>query len=69
MALSEVLPWLTDAALKAPLLLGLGLLVDRCLRRTSARLRHGVLALAVGGTLVLPFLTLATPGWGVALQS
>jgi len=57
------LPVLVDAALKGTLLLALAGAATLLMRRASAASRHLVWFLAVGGTLVLPVLSAALPGW------
>jgi beta-lactamase regulating signal transducer with metallopeptidase domain len=56
---------LVDAAIKAAIVLAFAAVLTRALRRSSASLRHLVWGLAIGAALLLPFLTAATPRWGV----
>src|SRR5271169_4578133 len=50
-------------ALRAALLLGLGLAVMPLLRRAPAAARRLVLALALGGALIVPAVSAIAPAW------
>src|SRR5580700_11163560 len=52
-------------ALRAALLLGLGLAAMPLLRRAPAEARRLVLALALGGALILPAVSAIAPAWRV----
>lgn len=59
------LPVLVDSALKGALLMAVILLAILLLRRSSAALRHLVMAAAMLGLLLLPVLSLTLPSWRV----
>jgi len=55
-------------AVRAALLLGLGLAVMPLLRRAPASLRRLVLALALGGALILPAVSAVVPAWHIGAR-
>ncbi|MCU0685668.1 MAG: penicillin-binding transpeptidase domain-containing protein [Polyangiaceae bacterium] len=60
-------PWLLSAALRGALVAALSLLTLVPLRRASASLRHGVLALALAALASLPLASALLPTWRVGL--
>ena len=60
---------LADAALRASFILLVGLLLETCLRRRSAALRHGVLTGAIAMAAVVVPLSLFLPAWEVTLPA
>jgi beta-lactamase regulating signal transducer with metallopeptidase domain len=61
----EAIPALWDGALKGLLLLALAGLATLLFRRASAALRHLIWAAALGGTVLLPVLSILLPEWRV----
>jgi beta-lactamase regulating signal transducer with metallopeptidase domain/HEAT repeat protein len=59
----QALAVLADSGIKGVVLLALAFLITLSLRRGSAAARHLVWALALGGLLLLPILSLALPKW------
>ena len=64
-AVGLALPVLIDSALKGVILMALILAAVIMLRRSSAALRHLVLAMAMAGLFALPVLSVTLPGWRV----
>jgi beta-lactamase regulating signal transducer with metallopeptidase domain len=60
---------LADVTVRATLVLALAALFAILSRRASASFRHFVWALGLGCALCLPVLTLALPGWRVAVKT
>jgi beta-lactamase regulating signal transducer with metallopeptidase domain len=67
---NDVLGWvivLVDVAVKSIVILGVAAAVTLGLRGASAALRHHVWAVALGGLLLLPLLSIVLPQWQVSL--
>ncbi len=65
----DVIGWvvvLVDVAIKSVLVLGVTAAVAFGLRGASAALRHQVWAVALGGLLMLPVLSIVLPHWQLA---
>ena len=65
----DVIGWfvvLLDVAVKSVVILGVAAAVSLGLRGASAAVRHHVWAVALGGLLVLPLLSIVLPQWQVS---
>src|SRR5829696_7543558 len=58
-----------DATIRASFILVVGLLLDRCLRRYSAALRHCVLAASIAMAAAVVPLSLVVPSWDVVVPA
>src|SRR5581483_10181512 len=64
---AQYVPWLTEIAVKASLLLLIALVTGQLLRRASAALRHVVYVAGIVGILLLPLAALLLPSFRVPI--